>query len=180
MVAVIIIVILAVVVIGLVAWIFAQRRRSTHLRDRFGPEYDQTVRTLGDKRQAERELAARQERVEQLHIQPLNAADQARYADAWRATQARFVDDPSGAIADADRLIAEVMQKRGYPVGDFDARAADLSVEHPRVVSNYRAAHAIADANANGRANTEDLRQAMVSYRTLFQELLEAPQEVRS
>jgi hypothetical protein len=124
-------------------------------------------------------LAARQERVQQLHLRPLPADEQRRYAEAWRRTQARFVDDPAGAINEADTLIGRVMQARGYPVGDFEARAADLSVDHPQVVRNYRAAHQLAQASGRGQASTEDLRQALVHYRALFEELLETPQEVR-
>jgi len=176
---VIVLVVIALIAIAAAAWFFLRQRRTTRLQENFGPEYDRAVRTTGDQRQAERQLEARRERVEQLHIQPLSTADQARFAEAWRSTQARFVDDPPAAITAADGLIAEVMQARGYPVGEFEARAADLSVDHPQVVTNYRAAHRIAEANARGQANTEDLRRAMVHYRSLFEELLEAPQEVR-
>jgi hypothetical protein len=178
LIAIIVLVVIAVLAVLAAAWFFQKQHRTTELRDHFGPEYERAVRTTGDRREAERELAARQERIAQLHIRPLSAADQTRFADAWRATQSRFVDDPHGAIADADRLIVAVMQARGYPVGDFEARAADLSVEHADVVTNYRAAHQLAQSSANGRASTEDLRQAFVHYRALFSELLETPQEV--
>jgi hypothetical protein len=178
LVAIIVLVVIVALVVLAAAWFFSRRRRSSALREQFGPEYERAVQTTGDRREAERELAARQERIAQLHIRPLSAADQTRFADAWRATQSRFVDDPRGAIADADRLIVAVMQARGYPVGDFEARAADLSVEHADVVTNYRAAHQLAQASANGRTSTEDLRQALVHYRALFSELLESPQEV--
>jgi hypothetical protein len=175
---VVVLIIVAMVAVAAAAWFFSRQRRSTALREQFGPEYDRAVRTSGDRRQAEQELAARQERVRQLHIRPLPAEEQARYADAWRTTQGRFVDDPPGAIGEADNLIGQVMQARGYPVGDFEARAADLSVDHPKVVSNYRAAHRLAQASAAGQASTEDLRQAFVHYRALFEELVETPQEV--
>jgi len=143
------------------------------LRKRFGPEYDRVISERGDARQAESELAARQKRVDTFDIRPLEAAERDHFIDAWRATQARFVDAPAEAINDADRLVSEVMQARGYPVGDFDQRAADVSVDHPIVVENYRAARAIAVANQRGDASTEDLRQAIVHYRALFEDLLE-------
>jgi hypothetical protein len=165
--------IILVIVVGAVAWSLMQRRRTEDLRARFGPEYDRAVHELGDQRQAEAELEARQKRVERLDIQPLSTSERDRFAEAWRATQARFVDEPAAAITDADRLVAEVMRARGYPVGDFEQRAADISVDHPNVLANYRAAHRIALANERGEANTEDLRQAMVHYRALFEDLLE-------
>lgn len=176
---IVVLVMVAVVAIALGAWLFLRQRRSTRLQEQFGPEYDRTVRAAGNQRRAEHELSARQERVERFDVQPLAATDRTRFAEAWRATQARFVDDPAAAISDADQLIAEVMQKRGYPVGDFEAQAADLSVDHPTVVNNYRAAHHIAGTNAGGGAGTEELRQAMVHYRSLFDELLETQQEAR-
>lgn len=177
----IIIAILAVVLIAglLMAWSFSQQRRSKRLRDEFGPEYYTTIAERGSRRSAEKELERRQERVEHLNIRPLPSEDQSRFAEAWRGTQARFVDDPPGAIVEADRLVAQVMQARGYPVTDFEQRAADISVNHPSVVSNYRAAHAIYEANERGEATTEDLRQAMVYYRDLFEELLEARESRR-
>jgi hypothetical protein len=168
-------IILAIVVIligGAVAWIMMQRRTG-ELRKRFGPEYDRVISERGDARQAESELAARQKRVDRLDIHPIELAERERFTEAWRATQARFVDAPAEAIKDADRLVAEVMQARGYPVGDFEQRAADVSVDHPIVVENYRAARAIALANERGETGTEDLRQAIVHYRALFEDLLE-------
>jgi len=168
-----ILIIALAVVIGIVVWIMSQRRRTENLRKQFGPEYDRAVTEHGDQRRAEAELAARQARVEQLHIRQLEPADRERYSATWRSTQARFVDEPAVAIAEADRLVAEVMHARGYPVGDFEQRVADISVDHPDVVSNYRAARAIALANERGEANTEDLRKAMVYYRALFEDLLD-------
>ncbi len=170
---VVILVIALVVVAGVAAWMYVRNRRTERLREQFGPEYEHAVQESGDRGRAEQELAARQQRVESLQIRPLPQGDRTRFADAWRATQARFVDDPPGAIAEADTLIGEVMQARGYPIGDFDARAADLSVDHAEVVSHYRAAHRIAAASRKGEATTEQLRQAMVHYRTLFADLLE-------
>jgi hypothetical protein len=169
----ILLVVILVVVVGTVAWTFLQRRRTEGLRERFGPEYDHTVSELGGQREAEAELEARQKRVERLNIRPLESAERERFVTAWRSTQAQFVDEPAAAIAAADRLVAEVMQARGYSIGDFEQRAADVSVDHPNVLANYRAAHAIAVANERGETNTEDLRQAMVHYRALFEDLLE-------
>ena len=168
----IILVIGVILIVGVVAWIMMQRR-TEELRKRFGPEYDRVISERGDARQAESELAARQKRVDRLDIHPIELAERERFIEAWRATQARFVDAPAEAIKDADRLVTEVMQARGYPVGDFEQRAADVSVDHPIVVENYRAARVIALANERGQAGTEDLRQAIVHYRALFEDLLE-------
>jgi hypothetical protein len=168
-----------IVVAAALGWMLTRQRRSERLRENFGPEYDRTVAQLGDQRQAEYDLEQRRQRVEKFHVQPLRPEEQTRFSNAWRATQARFVDDPSGAIRDADDLIAGVMRARGYPVGDFESRAADISVDHPDFVSNYRAAHAFSLANEAGRATTEDLRQAMVHYRVLFEDLLETEQPAR-
>lgn len=169
----IILAVVAVVVLAAVGWLVWQRQRSEALRQQYGPEYDRTVRQMGDQRRAESELLKRQERVEQLDIRPLSAAQRAEYMDRWRTVQAKFVDDPKGAVTDADGLVTDVLKARGYPVADFDQRAADLSVHHPRVVENYRAARDIAHRHRRGEATTEDLRQAMVYYRGLFQDLLE-------
>ena len=155
------------------AWYFFTRRRREHLRDRFGPEYDRVVRTTGRTREAEKELERREERVEQLEIRPLPAEERLRFAESWREVQAHFVDEPAQTVAEADELVEEVMARRGYPIGDFEQRLADISVDHPHVISNYRAARAIAAESHHGRASTEDLRQAMVHYRALFEDLLE-------
>ena len=170
-------VLIGVVLIGAVAWITLSRVRSQRLRERFGPEYDRTVRTEGTVRKAEAELDARAKRVQSLHIRPLSPSDTTRFDTAWRAVQARFVDDPQGAVTEADRLVGEAMAARGYPVGEFEQRVADISVDHPDVVMNYRAAREIAQQHAQGRASTEDLRQAMVHYRALFHDLLETKTE---
>ena len=164
----------ALVIVGL-AVLLVQQRKSAQLAQRFGPEYERVVSTRESKRAAEAELERREQRVEALQIRPLEGPEQQRFATAWRQVQARFVDDPAGAVGQADELVGQVMQARGYPVGDFEQRAADLSVDHPVVIDNYRAAHAIALRNRSGGANTEDLRQAMVHYRALFEELLETP-----
>jgi hypothetical protein len=159
------------VVLGIV-WILNSKRHSRSLRERFGPEYDRELNERG-RRHAEKELDRRTRRVAELPIQSLPEGERERYAELWRADQARFVDDPRGAVHEADRLVEEVMRRRGYPIGDFEQRAADISVDHPVVVENYRAAHSIATRLERGQAATEELRQAMVHYRTLFEDLLE-------
>lgn len=166
-----------IVLLAAVAWLLLDRRRSLRLRSRFGPEYERTVRETGDRRRAETELERREHRVERLHIQPLSLNDRDRYLAAWRADQARFVDDPAGAVTEADRLVQDVMKTRGYPVADFDQRVEDISVDHPHLVQNYRAARELAARHRRGEATTEDLRRALVYYRGLFDELLEV-QEV--
>jgi hypothetical protein len=171
---IVIIIVVALVVVAVGVWMYLQKRRTEQVRERFGPEYDRAVTEHGDQRGAQAELEARQKRVEQLDIRSLSPSDRERFAAAWRATQAHFVDDPSAAIGEADRLVTDVMKARGYPIGDFEQRAADVSVDHPRVVENYRAARDTALRNERGQASTEDLRQAMVHYRALFEDLLES------
>jgi len=159
---------LAVAVVVLV-----RQRRSQQLREGFGPEYDRTIAETGDRRAAERELADRRERRSELEIRDLDPETRDRYAERWHATQRTFVDQPAAAVAEADGLVNEVMHERGYPVEeDFERRAADVSVDHPVVVENYRAAHAISARAVHGEASTEDLRQALVHFRALFAELL--------
>jgi hypothetical protein len=167
---VIAVVVTAIIVAGVM--LFMHRRRSVRLRRRFGREYDRAVETRGDRREAEYELESRERRVRSLEIRSLQRDEQERFAGHWRAVQARFVDDPGGAVAEADVLVADLMRTRGYPVGDFEQRAADVSVDHPQVVDNYRAAHGIALRHGRGEANTEDLRKAMVHFRALFEDLL--------
>ncbi len=170
---IIITVVLVLVIIGAVlGLVFARRRRSEQLHDKFGPEYDHTVQTMGDEKKAQTELNERQKHVEALDIRPLSVSERERYLADWTAVQSKFVDDPGQAIVDADRLIVEVMQLRAYPVSDFEQRAADLSVNYPDLVSNYRAAREIAIKNKQNLADTEELRQAMVYYKSLFGELL--------
>ena len=168
-------VVVAVVVIGALALWWNSRRsaaRSERLQQQFGSEYDSAV-ARGKKSDAENELESRQKRVESFNLRELHPAEAARFTDLWRSTQERFVDEPGGAVGDADRLVGELMGARGYPMSYFDQRAADLSVDHADVVSNYRMAHRIAGQHSRGQASTEQLRQAMVHYRALFNDLLE-------
>ena len=168
--------ILAIVLIALaiaaVAWLVVQKQKSTKLRRRFGPEYDRAIKEYGGRTKAEAELSKREQRVAGLNIIPITAAEAARFSNAWSSLQSRFVDDPKGVVPEADLLVRELMIKRGYPMGDFELRAADISVDHPSVVKNYRAAQIIALRNARREADTEELRTAVVHYRTLFDELL--------
>ena len=168
-------VLVALVIGGAIGWLMVRRRHARVLRDKYGPEYEHTVAKTGSKRRAETELQRREERVKQFDIHPLTGQQRTRYTESWRKVQASFVDAPVRAVAEADELVTEVMRERGYPMANFDQRAEDLSVDHPRVVENYRAGHDLALRNDRGEADTEDLRQAMVHYRALFEDLLEAP-----
>jgi hypothetical protein len=161
-----------VIAAGVLFW-YSQRQRSVRLRERFGPEYERTQAETGDPRRAEAELAAREKRVQKFHIRALSREETARFSEVWRHIQTLFVDDPKGAISEADHLVNEVMSAKGYPMSDFDQRAADISVDHPSVVDHYRAARAIAVQNDAGGVATEDLRQAVIHYRALFEDLLE-------
>jgi len=170
----IIAVVLGLMIVGAILGpIFARRKRSERLHNHFGTEYDHTVETLGDEKKAQTELEERQKHVESLDIQPLSVEERERYLAEWIAVQSKFVDEPGQAMIDADHLIVEVMQTRAYPVSDFEQRAADVSVSYPALVSNYRAARVIALKNQEHQADTEELRQAMIYYRSLFEELLE-------
>ena len=169
------IILAAVVALGLVAigaW-FYRRKQSHNLQERFGPEYGRTVNELGGRTKGESELKAREKRVERLDILPLAPPEAARFTEAWRALQSRFIDNPKGVVVEAEQLVRELMEKRGYPMGDFERRAGDISVDHPDVVANYRSAQAIAVRDQRGSADTEELRKAVVHYRALFDELLE-------
>ena len=168
----ILIAVVVVVALGAIVWQALGRRRTGALQERFGPEYDRAVGGAESRREGEAELQARAERREQLEIHPLSSASRVRYLDSWQAVQAQFVDDPRLAVAGADSLIRSAMSECGYPVEDFEQRAADLSVDHPRVVENYRAGHRLAEASADGSDSTEELRQAMRHYRALFEELV--------
>ena len=163
-----------IAIAGLVVALSAARRRRTdRLKQQFGPEYDRTVAETGEQQAAERELAARKRKRDKLDIRPLTPDALQAYSHRWRQVQTAFVDSPSSALDDADRLLTEVMHERGYPVDDFDRRAADISVDHPSIVENYRCAHAIHRSGRNGDVNTEEQRQAFVHYRALFDKLLD-------
>jgi hypothetical protein len=170
---------LLIIVIAAGAWYFTRQLSTKRLKDQFGPEYDRTVERLRSRDVAEKELREREQRVTRFRIVPLPPDQSRHFKSQWSAVQARFVDDPNDAVEEANDLIQEVMKKRGYPITDFEQAAADLSVEHPRVVENYRAACAIAERNQRGAADTEELRQAFVYYRVLFDDLLDgkAPAE---
>lgn len=167
-------VIAAVVVLAIaaVAWMYAQRQRHDRLRSHFGPEYERAVRETGSPAKADAVLADRAKRVRELKIRLLSRQQAENFDREWTRIQGMFVDDPDDAVAAADRLVGEVMSARGYPIEDFDTRAADLSVEHPRVVENYRIARTLAVRRNRGEAGTEELRQAVVNYRALFDDLL--------
>jgi hypothetical protein len=163
----------AAVLIALSARLVHRKKQSKRLQVRFGPEYGRTVEDLGSQSKAESELKTRERRVERLDIEPLTPPEAARFSGSWNALQGRFVDNPQNIVVQADQLVRELMLKRGYPMADFEHRAADISVDHPEVVNNYRAAQAIAVRGERGQADTEELRQAVVHYRALFDELLE-------
>jgi hypothetical protein len=163
----------AIVTIGLAVWYYYRTRTSENLKERFGPEYDNTVRQLKSQDRAEAELKEREKRVSKYKIVALPRTERDRYRETWRGVQGEFVDQPEKAVSDADRLVQEVMERCGYPLRDFEQAAADLSVDHPHVVENYRSACRTADRSRRGAADTEELRQAVVYYRVLFEELLE-------
>jgi hypothetical protein len=167
-----------ILVIAVFAWLYVRKRRSTTagLRQRFGPEYERAVREHGSERKAEAKLADREKRVEMLKIRDLDPMEHERFLKQWASVQSRFVDSPKGAVAEADDLVSSLMKSRGYPVSDFDQRAADISVDHPRVMENYRSAHEIALRVGKDEATTEDLRTAMIHYRSLFEELVQVVQ----
>src|ERR1700722_3874597 len=165
--------VVVVVLLAVAAWFFFRKRQSERLQQRFGPEYGRTLGELGGRTKAEAELKAREKRVERFSITPLAAPEAARFSQAWNALQGRFVDNPKGVVVQADQLVRELMLKRGYPMGDFERRAGDISVDHPTIVASYRAAQAIAVRDERGIADTEELPQAVVHYRALFDELLE-------
>ena len=168
----IVVLVAAVVVIGVVSYIAAHRHRTTALRSQYGSEYDRTVRHASSRRTAEAELARRQERVESLDIRPLLAEQRELFEQQWHDLQEMFVEDPGGAVNHADSLVMDVMRTRGYPVANFEQRAADLSVHHARFVRNYRAARDVAARHRRAEATTEELRRAMVYYHELFDDLL--------
>ncbi len=168
----VVIAVIVVVALAAAAFVISRQRRSQQLKERFGPEYDRTVGTAGGSKAAETELESRKQRREQFEIRPLSPQTAADYAEKWKQVQVHFVDAPADALREADVLLSEVMRERGYPVEDFEQRAADISVDHPAFVENYRAGHAIAVGDSQGQASTEDLRQAIRHYRALFEDLL--------
>ena len=165
-------IVIAIIAVLLVIWAVVRQRRTANLKTRYGREYDRVLHEVGP-RKAEATLLKREKRVEKFHIRALPPEDRERFITEWRTVQSRFVDDPQGAVGQADNLVDRVMLARGYPMSDFEQRAADLSVGYPHIVSNYRAAHQIALRHQQGQATTEDLRQAMIYYRSLFDDLLE-------
>jgi len=181
--AMMVVIVVAILAIIAAAWMYFQKKRTQDLRSKFGPEYDKAIHSHGDRTHAESDLEKREKRVAKFNIRSLSAEEREKYAEDWRVEQSLFVDDPRTAVKHADVLVQDVMKRRGYPISDFEQNAADLSVDHPRVVDNYRMAHEIAIRDARGQSNTEDLRKAMVGYRALFEDLLEqrveTPVEVR-
>ena len=172
---IIIIGVILIGIVGIAAAIFLSKHKTERLQTRFGPEYTRAVEESGGRRKAEAGLERREKRVEGFAIRPLEASDRERYIASWRKIQTEFVDDPKRSVTEADQLLGDVMSTRGYSVSDFEQRSADISVDHPLVVENYRAAHEIAVRHASGQATTEDLRRAMIHYRTLFDELVGEP-----
>ena len=176
---VIVLIVAAVIIIAALILMATRKRRSQKLRERFGPEYDRVLTREGDPAKAERVLEFRQKHREMFKIRALSPTDRSSFRYRWNEVQSRFVDDPKGAVTMAESLVTDLMQARGYPIADFEQQAADISVDHPIVVENYRAAHDIALRHGRGQASTEDLRNAMVHYRALFQELLDDNQPQR-
>ena len=172
-----IVVIAATAIAIVVARSANSRKKTERLKQRFGPEYERTLGETGEQRAAEDELGARERRRDKLNIVALSPQAREKYAASWRAVQTAFIDNPSSAVGDADRLVIEVMRERGYPIEDFDQRAADISVDHPAVVDNYRAAHRISLSQQQGNVDTEEERQAFVHYRALFEKLLETDKD---
>jgi len=168
-----------VAVVAVLGWMYVERRRRERLRTRFGPEYDRLLRDGGDVRRTESILEKREKRVSQYRIRALTTEESRRFGEAWRRLQAKFVDDPPTAVTEADILMTELMTARGYPTTDFEKRVEDLSVAHGNVIQHYREAHIIADRHTRRAASTEDLRQALVHYRALFDDLLEVREPER-
>ena len=173
----IVLIAVAILIVAVLAWLYVRKRRNTtaDLRKKFGPEYDRAVLVHGAGRKAESKLEDREKRMEKLNIRDLDPMEHDRFLKRWESVQSRFVDSPKGAVTEADDLVSSVMKARGYPVSDFDQRAADISVDHPRVVENYRSAHEIALRVGKDQASTEELRTAMIHYRSLFEELVQVP-----
>ena len=162
----------AIAVLAAVGWVMYDRSRSRRIRDHFGPEYDRRVTELGNRRRAESELAHREARVLELKSRPLSISDRTRFSDEWRMCQARFVDDPAGAVDDADRLVGEIMRARGYAMDDPSERLSDVCAAYPDRASDYRQANDSLASHLGGQASTEDLRKAFVHFRSLFDQML--------
>jgi hypothetical protein len=169
------IIVVVALVIVVAAVLYTRRRQTEHLKQRFGSEYERVVHQHGDPQRAETVLAAREKRVSRLELRTLPPTERDKYAQRWALVQKQFVDDPKGSVNEADRLVTEVMTARGYPMSEFNQRADDVSVNYPNAVGNYRAAHDIVLRHGRGQASTEDLRKAVVHFRSLFDELLGAP-----
>ncbi len=178
--AIVISILIALVLVAIGLFLITKGRRSERLKSRFGPEYQRALEQSVSKTQAEAKLEKLERRVERFDLRPLTPVSRANFVAAWQKIQARFVDEPKGSLLEADKLIQEIMAARGYPVSDFEQRAADISVNHPLVVDHYRAGHDICVDHSKGRASTEDMRQAMIHYRTLFSELADEPQLTRA
>jgi len=176
----IIIGVVLIALVGIAAVLIFRKRKTTRLRTRFGPEYARALQDSGNRKQGEAGLQQREKRVAAFELRPLAPSDRERYVALWRKVQAQFVDDPKASVTSADKLLGDVMSTRGYSASDFEQRSADISVNHPLLVENYRAAHRIAVRHASGQATTEDLRQAMIHYRTLFDELAGEPEMARA
>ena len=174
--------ILIIILIGIALYVQRRRKRTSELRQRFGAEYERTVREHGSVNKAQTKLEDREARVGRLNIRALGATERERFVADWQSVQSHFVDRPKNAVTEADQLVSSLMQARGYPLADFDQRAADISVNHPRLMEDYRSAHGVAMRAGSNGTSTEDLRTAMLQYRTLFDELVETktPGEVQS
>ena len=168
----VLIAVLVLIVLAVVGWSLSRRRRSARLKEHFGPEYERTVGEVGEPRAAEAELLEREKKRKKLDIVELTPGARQEHTATWLRVQAEFVDDPHDAVGRAERLVTRVMRERGYPIDDFEQRAADISVDHPDIVENYRSAHTIYQSQHHGDFDTEDARQAFVHYRVLFDRLL--------
>lgn len=168
-------IVIAIVALVVAGWAVWQTQRSKRLRSKFGSEYDYAVQREGDRRKAEADLTRREEQVKRLHIRDLTHRERDEFSSAWREEQARFVEDPRKAVIEADALVTKVMTTRGYPTTDYETQAKYASVDHSRVIGNYREAHAIAERGRSMEVSTEELRRAMICYRTLFEDLVGSP-----
>lgn len=176
---IVLVIIVAFIIGALISMAFNRRQRTRRLQERFGPEYERTLNEMGDRRQTEQELEARLEHVQALDIRPLSAEETQHYLNEWQATQAEFVDEPLFALQKADRIIREVMKARGYPVEDFEQRVADISVDYPELVTDYRGLHLIAVKEEDEKVSTEEMRKAMVHGRDLFERLVSKDKETQ-